>query len=129
MLGRIRLVICAIMELSLLSALLYAQEKPLNQTAQALHDLFASEWDYQMEQYPTWASRLGDRRWNDRWGDRSLDAIEKRHAHATDVLSKLNAMDRATLSSSDQLNYDLFLKDHQDEVDGYRYRWYLIPLN
>ena len=30
-----------------------AQEIPLNATAEALHQLFASEWDYQMEQYPT----------------------------------------------------------------------------
>src|ERR1700747_1407517 len=107
MLGRIRLVICAIMELSLLSALLYAQEKPLNQTAQALHELFASEWDYQLEQHPTWASRLGDRRWNDRWGDLSLDAINKRHSHDMEVLTKLRAMDRDALSSPDRLNYDL----------------------
>lgn len=125
----IRIAARVIITVSFVSAPLNAQEKPLNETTKALHELFASEWDYHMEQYPTWASRLGDRRWNDRWGDRSLDAIEKRHAHATDVLSKLNAMDRATHSPSDRLNYDLFLKDHQDEVDGYRYRWYLIPLN
>lgn len=100
----------------------------MNQAAKALHELFASEWDNQMEQYPTWASRLGDRRWNDRWGDRSLDAINKRHSHNIEVLTKLKAIDREVLSSPDRLNYDLFLKDYQDEVDGHQYRWYLIPL-
>ena len=129
MLRRIRLAIRVIMMLSFMSVPLYVQEKPLNQTAKALHELFASEWDYQMEQYPTWASRLGDRRWNDRWGDRSLDAIDKRHRHKLEVLTKLKAMNREAFSPSDRLNYDLFVKDYQDEVDGYRYRWYLIPLN
>jgi uncharacterized protein (DUF885 family) len=112
----------------LLSGRLHAEEKPLD-PAKELHELFASEWNYQMEQHPAWASRLGDRRWNDRWADLSLDAIEKRHRHKLEVLTRLRAMNREALSSGDQLNYDLFLKDYQDEVEGYRYRWYLIPLN
>jgi len=112
----------------LLSGRLHAQEKSLD-PAKELHELFASEWDYQMEQYPTWASRLGDRRWNDRWADLSLDAIEKRHRHKLEVLTRLRAMNREAFSPADQLNYDLFLKDYQDEVEGYRYGWYLIPLN
>ena len=94
-----------------------------------LHELFASEWDYQLEQHPTWASRLGDRRWNDRWEDRSLDSINRQHSHNIEVLAKLKAIDREALSPSDQLNYDLFSKDYENEIEGHRYRWYLIPIN
>jgi uncharacterized protein (DUF885 family) len=101
----------------------------LNEAANALHDLFASEWDYQLEQYPTWASRLGDRRWNDRWEDRSLDAIDKRHSHHIEVLTKMRAINREDLSPFDRTNYDLFQKDYENEVEGHRYRWHLIPLN
>ena len=101
----------------------------MSEASKKLHELFASEWDYQLEQYPTWASRLGDRRWNDRWGDRSLDAIDKRYSHNMEVLTKLRAMDRDALSSPDNLNYDLFLNDYQIEVEGHQFRWYLIPLN
>ena len=128
MLCRIRLTVCSFITLSLLFAPLHAQEKSLD-PAKELHELFASEWDYQMEQHPAWASRLGDRRWNDRWADLSLDAIEKRHRHKLEVLTRLRVMNREAFSSGDQLNYDLFLKDYQDEVEGYRYGWYLIPLN
>ena len=128
MLHRILLAACAIMTLGLIPVPLHAQEDHVNQAAKALHELFASEWDYQMEQHPTWASSLGDRRWNDRWGDRSLNAIYKRHSHNIGVLSKLKTMDREELSPSDRLNYDLFLKDYQDEVAGHQYRWYLIPV-
>jgi uncharacterized protein (DUF885 family) len=101
----------------------------LNEATTALHDLFASEWDYQLEQYPTWASRLGDRRWNDRWGDESLDAIDRRNRHYIEVLTQLGSIRREDLSPADRLNYDLFQKDYENEIQEYRYRWHLIPLN
>jgi uncharacterized protein (DUF885 family) len=101
----------------------------LNEATKALHDLFAAEWDYQLEQYPTWASRLGDRRWNDRWGDESLDAIDRRNRHYIEVLTQLGSIKREDLSPADRLNYDLFQKDYENEVQEHRYRWHLIPLN
>ena len=119
----------ALIGLCLLCAALEAQEPRSNEAVKSLHDLFASEWDYWMEQYPTWASSLGDRRWNDRWEDRSLDTIGKRQNHNIEILAKLRAIDREALTPPDRLNYDLFLKDYENEVEGYRYRWYLMPLN
>jgi len=101
----------------------------MSPAAKALHELFASEWDYQMEQSPTWASRLGDRRWNDRWEDLSIDAINKRHQHDIEVIARLKAIDRSALSAKDQLNYDLFLKRYETRIEGHQYRWFLIPLN
>ena len=101
----------------------------MNEPAKALHELFASQWDYQMEQHPTWASSLGDRRWNDRWTDLSLDAIERRHRHAISALAKLKTIDRDALSPPDRLNYDLFQKDYENDVEEFPYRRLLIPLN
>ncbi len=110
-----------------------AQEGSLNDssnaTAEALHRLFASEWDYQMEHNPTWASTLGDRRWNDRWEDVSLEAIRKDHEHDLETLDVLRRIDRSKLSSKDQINYDLFEWEHKVSMEAYPYHWYLIPLN
>ena len=119
----------AIVLLFLLCAGAFAQDSHANDAAKTLHDFFATEWDYQMEQHPTWASSLGDRRWNDRWSDSSLDAIYKRHNHDIATLSKLTKIDRAALSPSDQLNYDLFKKDYENDIEDFQYRWYLLPLN
>jgi uncharacterized protein (DUF885 family) len=101
----------------------------LNEATKALHDLFAAEWDYQLEQYPTWASRLGDRRWNDRWGDERLDAIDRRNRHYLEALTRLGSIKREDLSPADRLNYDLFHKDYENEIQEHRYRWHLLPLN
>ena len=95
----------------------------------ALHDLFDREWDYQMEQSPTRASSLGDRRWNDRWPDIGTEAIKRRHEHGLAVLEQMALIDRAQLSAGDQLNYDLFTKDLETNLEEYKFHWYLIPLN
>ncbi|HEX8139264.1 MAG TPA: DUF885 domain-containing protein [Pyrinomonadaceae bacterium] len=100
-----------------------------NEATRALHALFDAEWEYTMEQNPTYASTLGDRRWNDRWDDDSLEAIRKREAHAAELLTRLNRIERARLSPADQLNYDLFKKDAEMDVEGFKYRTYLLPIN
>ncbi len=105
-------------------------EPPLQDPAtESLHDLFRSEWDYEMQRHPVWASTLGDRRWNDRWGDLSLEAHGRDHQHNLEVIQKLKAIDRSWLAPQDQLNYDLFKKNHETEIEEYQYRWYLVPLN
>ncbi|HLL75981.1 MAG TPA: DUF885 domain-containing protein [Pyrinomonadaceae bacterium] len=115
--------------LFLFAAAARAQDAPSGASAKALHELFEAEWEYAMREFPTWASALGDRRYNDRWTDLSLAAHERRHKHQIEVLERLKAIDRAALSPADQLNYDLFEKDLREGVEGYKYRWHLVPLN
>ncbi len=71
------------------ASLACAAEKPAARpypSTSALQAFLDAEWDYEMEQNPTRASALGDRRWNDRWDDDSMEAIENRQAHAKDAL-------------------------------------------
>jgi len=98
-------------------------------TSKTLHALFESEWDYQMEQNPERASSLGDRRWNDRWRDDSLDAIRQRQEHAKQTLARVKQIDRSKLSSADQLNYDLFRKDLEEDIEESKFGMYLLPIN
>jgi len=100
-----------------------------NASAKALHALFEAEWDYRMQQSPEQASELGDRRWNDRWSDESLEAYARRHQHDQDVLTRLAKINRASLTAADQLNYDLFQKSYQLSIEGYKFHTFLIPLN
>jgi uncharacterized protein (DUF885 family) len=95
----------------------------------ALHKLFDDEWEWTMRENPTWASTLGDRRYNDRWEDASLDNIKRQHEHRLATLKRLQAIDRVKLSSADRLNYDLFKKDLDNDIEGYKFRLYLLPVN
>ncbi|MGI8437664.1 MAG: DUF885 domain-containing protein [Chthoniobacterales bacterium] len=98
-------------------------------SAKALHRFFDAEWDYAMEQHPTRASSLGDRRWNDRWEDDSLEAIAKQEAHAREELERFNKIERENLSPTDQLNYDLFKKNLEDQIAGFKFRMVLLPID
>jgi uncharacterized protein (DUF885 family) len=110
----------------LIPALAAAENK---EAGKALNEFFEAEWNYEMEQSPARASSLGDRRWNDRWGDQSLEAIRKREEHAKDALARLKKFDRAQLSPADQLNYDLFQKGLEQDIEGSKFRSYLMPIN
>jgi uncharacterized protein (DUF885 family) len=106
--------------------LAYAAPAP-ESAEKALHAIFDAEWEYTMEQNPTWASSLGDRRWNDRWEDLSLEAIAKRQEHARATLETLKKIERPNLSPADQLNYDLFRKELEQDIAGFKFRMHLLP--
>ncbi|MEW4486778.1 DUF885 domain-containing protein [Thalassoglobus sp. JC818] len=93
-----------------------------------LQDLFDSEWDRTMRESPTWASSLGDRRFNNQWPDLSLAAIEKSHLADRAVLEKLETIPVEELSEEEQINYRLFLRKYQFQVDAHPFAWYLVPL-
>jgi len=116
--------------LSWIGLALVARAAPSESGAGAqLHALFKEEWEYWLREKPTFASELGDRRWNDRWPDGSLEAIERRHRHRQEVLVRLDAIDPAALSETDRINYRLFRRDYEMDSEGYQYRTFLIPLN
>lgn len=96
--------------------------------ATQLQQLFDDEWEWTLREAPTFASYLGDKRYNDRWPDLSLEAIQCRQDHQRDVLKRLEGMDVSALSASDKLNYRLFRRQIQREIEGYPFRWHLVPV-
>jgi len=102
---------------------------PRTEATKALHDLFAAAWGQEMQGHPEEASLLGDRRWNDRWTDKSLEAYARRDQENQEVLGRLAKIDRSALSKIDQLNYDLFQKRYVDHVEQYKSHWFLMSFN
>jgi uncharacterized protein (DUF885 family) len=103
---------------------------PVNADAEAdFNSLLDEVWESRMVNFPTFASSLGDRRFNQAWTDQSLEAIENRHVQQRDFLRRLYAIDRNALSESDQLNFELFRRDLQSDVDEYQFKSYLIPFS
>lgn len=97
--------------------------------SERLGALFEEEWQYNLREFPTMASNLGDKRYNDRWPDVSLAAFSARNEHQRALLKQLQEFDASQLSKSDQLNLDLFRRQTEIDLEEYAYQWYLVPLN
>jgi uncharacterized protein (DUF885 family) len=91
--------------------------------------LLDEHWEWRMATSPVMASVLGDRRYNDQWPDNSLDAFEQRHVEVRDFLRRVYALDRNALSADDQLNYELFRRQLQNDVDEYQFKSHLMPFS
>ncbi len=91
--------------------------------------LLDEAWEFQMSEYPTFASYLGDRRFNDRWGDQSITAIKQRNAAIADFRQRLANIDKAALNDVDQINYALFARELDSELREHRFDDYLLPFS
>jgi len=110
-------------------ALLLAAPTVRSAPADDFATLLNDAWEWQLAEYPVFASRLGERRYNDRWTDLSLDAFARRNETRREFLRRLRHIDSATLSDQDRLNYDLFGRQLQVALDDYRYRDHLMPIS
>ncbi len=91
--------------------------------------LLDEAWEWRLAEAPLFASRLGDRRYNRLWPDSSVEAIERRHQQRRAFLRRLYAIPRVALSEADQLNYELFRRELQTQVDMHRFQSHLLPFN
>jgi uncharacterized protein (DUF885 family) len=121
---------CLVLSVLFITMSAAAQDQPpAAPLVQQLNDLYAAEWETTLREAPTFASHLGDLRYNDRWTDVSLPAIQRRHAHQREVLAKLAAVDSSGLSPQDRLNYLLFKHQTETDIAEFGYEWWLVPLN
>lgn len=101
----------------------------LADAASDFHALLDEHWEWTLRNSPVLASSMGDRRYNREWGDFSLAGIEQHHGETRDFLRRTYAIDRNALSEKDQLNYELFRRQLQDDVDEHQFRAYLMPFD
>jgi uncharacterized protein (DUF885 family) len=113
--------------LLLASLLLLASSASFGDASSDFATLLDEHWEWRMATSPVMASRLGDRRYNDQWPDNSLDGIEKRHVERQEFLRRVYAIEKNSLSADDQLNYELFRRQLQENVDEHQFNGHLMP--
>jgi len=91
--------------------------------------LLEEHWAWTLDNSPVMASMMGDRSHNQDWGDQSLGALEQEHNETRDFLRRTYAIDRNALSTDNQLNYELFRRQLQDDVDEHQFNGDLMPFS
>jgi prolyl oligopeptidase len=109
--------------------LLAASGSALGDATTNFKALLDEHWEWTLANNPVMASTMGDRRYNQEWPDNSLGAIEERHKETRAFLRRVYAIDRQSLSEADQLNYELFRRQLQDDVDEHQFQGYLMPFS
>jgi uncharacterized protein (DUF885 family) len=105
-----------------------AESDEAKAATRAFNQTVENEWQWTLHVDPEFASWLGDHRYDDRWQDLSLEAIQRRHEHRQSVLQDLAKIDSGLLSKQDRVSYELFRGQYKDSADAFKFGWHLVPL-
>src|SRR5258708_2082920 len=97
--------------------------------AQRLHELFDLAFRNENVEHPETATFRGVAGQKGGGADRWADAIARRKEDAQALLRAVRSVDRGKLASADQLNYDLFLRNVEDNVDEARFPLEFLALS
>lgn len=82
-----------------------------------------------LETWPTYATYIGDHRYDDKLDDLSLEAYDNWTRGAEEFLDRLRKIPRESLTPRDVVNYDLLERELQQVIDLARFRPNLMTLN
>jgi uncharacterized protein (DUF885 family) len=93
---------------------------------QSFIDLY---FEYAMNEFPTFATFIGIPGDHHRWGDNSLEAIEKRENDELMALEIFQSIPRDELEGVDRLNYDLLMEQLVDAVKAHKFEGEYLAVN
>jgi uncharacterized protein (DUF885 family) len=99
-------------------------------TPEKLNALYAAYWEETLQANPRLATRIGDNRFNDRYGP--VTSAEQRDTSkrlAEKYLALTAEYDPAGLPAEDRISYDLLRYELQQTLEAQQYPFHLIPIN
>jgi prolyl oligopeptidase len=90
--------------------------------------IFRDWWEAQQRNFPTWATYLGDHRYDSLLTDYSPGAQENRRLQVREFLARIDSVPESGLSPADSLNYTLFRRMLADAVEGERFHDEWMPI-
>ncbi len=94
-----------------------------------LEAIYQDYWEYHLETFPSRATYLGDYRYNDRLEDLSEEAHFATIDRYRNYLERIAEYDPDGLEGQDRLNYLLFRRLLEMNVEGSKYNHHLMPIS
>lgn len=105
-----------------------AAPQPLADRRAALNALFAEIWQDRLAHEPEFASSIGDKRYDDRLTDYSVDAYNESLQRGREYLARLGSIDTAGMSDQETLSADLMGRELADEQEEAEFKPLEMPL-
>jgi uncharacterized protein (DUF885 family) len=101
----------------------------MNDNIMELNELLKNYWEYVLEQNPTFATYIGDHRYNHQLDDLSEDAINKQTEHVRCLLDDAKKIDETLLTDDEKLNLHMLKKSISNQIRMHTFKTHYIPLN
>ena len=101
----------------------------LDERRRQLTALLDEHWQYALKTSPEFASILGDRRYNDRWTDLSLEAITADLAMTKQFLTRFQAIDTTGFPDQEVLNQQLMVRNLSQRINDAKFENHLMPID
>ena len=99
-------------------------------TPEKLNQLYAEYWEENLQANPLIATRIGDSRFNDRYGAvTSAERLATTKRIAEKYLARTAGFDPTGLPAEDRISYDLLRYNLQQSLDALKFPSHLTPLN
>jgi len=95
----------------------------------ALKSLLDDSWEFGLQESPTFATHVGDHRFNDQLSHETIADQQRRLAKYRECLARLKGIDRAKLTKTDGINYDIFQRILNNDIAEAEFEMYLIPIS
>ena len=119
-------------EVALLVAVVAAGSTPAAEPAgasAAFRQLLDEDWEARLRENPRLATETVDHRYDDRLPSVAPADLEKAAARRRAVLSRLQAIPRASLETGDRISYDMLAVELRDDVADYEMGQWRLPIN
>jgi uncharacterized protein (DUF885 family) len=95
----------------------------------ALNQIFEDYWQDNLAHSPEFVSTLGDKRYNDRISDYSVNAYNESLAREQNFLMRLAAIDIADLTDQEKISRDLLLRQFTEDQEAAEFKEWEMPVN
>jgi uncharacterized protein (DUF885 family) len=95
-----------------------------------LNALVESYFEQLLKLNPLLATEIGDPRYNDQFPNSiGPEYLKKSENLEKEFLAKVKAIEPSTLKGQDLLTYEIFKRDREIQIEGYRFPGHLLPVN